>query len=86
MKNTLSDLNNYLFEALERIMDDDLTEEQLQKEIVRSNAVTSIAETMIHNGELQLKTLQHLNEYGYGAAELGYRAPVPAMLKTPDKK
>lgn len=86
MKNTLSDLNNYLFEALERLMDDDLTEEQLQKEIVRSQAVTSIAETMIHNGELQLKTLQHLNEYGYGSAELSYRAPVPALLDTPQKK
>ncbi len=28
MKNTLTDLNNYLFETLERLMDDDLTEEQ----------------------------------------------------------
>ncbi len=78
MKNTLSDLNNYLFETLERLMDDDLSEEQMQKEITRSQAVTSVAETMIHNGELALKTMQHLNEYGYGG---GDRAPVPAMLE-----
>ena len=26
MRNTLSDLNNYLFEALERITDDDFTD------------------------------------------------------------
>lgn len=45
MKNTLTDLNNYLFEALERLTDDDLTEEEMQKEITRSQAVTSVAET-----------------------------------------
>ena len=32
MQNTLQDLNNYLFEAIERVNDDDLTEEQLEKE------------------------------------------------------
>lgn len=32
MKNTLSDLNNYLFEAIERITDDELTDEALDKE------------------------------------------------------
>lgn len=33
MENTLTDLNNYLFEALERVNDDDLTDEELEKEI-----------------------------------------------------
>ena len=66
MKNTLSDLNNYLFETLERLLDDDLTDEQMQREITRSQAVTSVAETVIHNGELALKTMQHLNDMGYG--------------------
>lgn len=63
MKNTLTDLNNYLFEALERITDDDLTEEQLEKEVIRGRAVTSIAETIIQNGELALKAMKHINEY-----------------------
>ncbi len=36
MKNTLSDLNNYLFEAIERINDDELSMEELDKEIKRS--------------------------------------------------
>lgn len=27
MRNTLTDLNNYLFETLERLMDDDMTEQ-----------------------------------------------------------
>lgn len=36
MKNTLSDLNNYLFEAIERINDDELSMEELDKELKRS--------------------------------------------------
>ena len=39
MKNTLSDLNNYLFEAIERINDDELSMEELDKEIRRSESV-----------------------------------------------
>lgn len=82
MKNTLSDLNNYLFESLERLLDDDLSEEQLQREIARSQAVTTVAETVIHNGELALKTMQHLNEYAYGRGPRDKNlAPVPAMLE-----
>ncbi len=84
MKNTLSDLNNALFEAIERIQDDDLTDEQLEKEIKRAAAVTKVSEVIIRNGELALKTMEHLNEYGYGRR--GARgddnlAPIPAMLE-----
>lgn len=66
MRNTLTDLNNYLFEMMERLVDDDLTEEQLQKEITRSEAVISVAEAIIHNSELSLKVLRHAEEYGIG--------------------
>ena len=78
MRNTLTDLNNYLFETLERLTDDELTEEQLQKEITRSEAVTSVAETIIHNGELSLKALRHAEEYGVGQS--GERK-LPPMLE-----
>lgn len=65
MKNSLHDLNNYLFESLERINDDDLTDEELEKEIKRSEAVTKVASTIINNAEVQLKALQYADEYGY---------------------
>ena len=82
MKNTISDLNDYLFETLERLLDDGLTEEQMQREITRSKAVTSVAETVIHNGELALKTMQHLNDMGYGSGKQDdLLAPVPKMLE-----
>lgn len=65
MKNSLQYLNNYLFESLERINDDDLTDEELEKEIKRSEAVTKVASTIINNAEVQLKALQYADEYGY---------------------
>lgn len=77
MRNTLGDLNNYLFETLERLTDDTLEPEQMEKEITRSKAVTAVAETIIHNGELALRTMQHLNEYRTD----GSLAPVPMMLQ-----
>lgn len=40
MKNTLADLNNYLFESIERLNDDGLTNEELEKEIKRSTLRT----------------------------------------------
>ena len=66
MKNTLMDLNNYLFESLERINDDSLSEEELDKEINRSEAVQKVAKTIIENGQLALNTKKHLDEYGKG--------------------
>ena len=59
MKNTLSDLNNYLFEAIERINDDELSMEELDKE-------NKIAKTIIDNGNLALQAKKHFDEYGSG--------------------
>lgn len=66
MKNTLNDLNNYLFEAIERLNDDSLDETQLDKEIKRSEAVQKVASTIIANGTLALQAKKHLDEYGQG--------------------
>lgn len=55
MKNTLTDLNNYLFESIERLNDDSLDEAQLDREIKRSEAVQKIASTIIANGTLALQ-------------------------------
>ena len=66
MKNTLSDLNNYLFEQLERLQDDSLDESGLDKEIQRREAVQKVAKTIIDNGQLALQAKKHLDEYGQG--------------------
>lgn len=77
MKNTLSDLNNYLFEQIERLNDDSLSDEDLDKEIKRSETVTKIAKTIIDNGSLALNVKKHLDEYGKGE---DYK--MPAILET----
>ena len=66
MNNTLTDLNNYLFEAIERLQDDSLDDTQLEKEIKRSEAVQKVAKTIIDNGTLALQAKKHLDEYGQG--------------------
>lgn len=79
MKNTLSDLNNYLFESMERLNDDSLSDEELDKEIKRSESVTKIAKTIIDNGHLALSVKKHLDEYGKGDS---YK--MPGMLESKD--
>ena len=64
MKNTLQDLNNYLFESIERLNDDSLSTEDLEKEIKRSGAVQKVAKTIIDNGTLALHAKKHFDEYG----------------------
>ena len=68
MKNTLNDLNNYLFEQIERLNDDELSEDQLEleNEIKRSEAVQKVARTIIENGQLALSAKKHMDEYGQG--------------------
>ena len=82
MKNTITDLNNYLFETLERLLDDSMDEETMQREITRSKAVTAVAETVIRNGELALNTMKHMNDMAYGKGRHDENlAPVPKMLE-----
>lgn len=82
VKNNLEALNNALFAEIEAIQDESMTPEQLEMCIKRSQAVAKIAETIVRNGELALKTMQHLNEYGYQSQQKSNFAPVPVMLET----
>ena len=66
MTNTLNDLNNYLFESIERLNDDSLDDEQLDREIRRSEAVQKVAKTIVESGTLALQAKKHMDEYGEG--------------------
>ncbi len=82
-RNTLSDLNNHLFEQLERLNDDDLTEEDLQKEIARAKAITNTAAQIINNASLVLKSQTFLHEYGLVEGGKGKRnRKFPPMLRS----
>ena len=63
-KNKLVDLNNHLFEELERLNDEELKGEALQEERERAKTMATIAQTIINNGELALKAQKHFDEYG----------------------
>ena len=77
MKNTLLDLNNHLFEQLERLNDEEITDEKLDQELKRAEGMTRIAAQIIQNGELAYKTMVHMDEYGY---DLDRNRAIPAML------
>lgn len=70
MKNKLIDLNNHLFEQMERLNDEDLSEEDFKKEIERAKAMTGIAQNIIQNGKLMLDSMKFVDETGYGSGEV----------------
>ena len=66
MKNNLEALNNYLFEEMERLLDDSMSEEAQELEFKRAGAVTNVAGTILKTGELELKALSTAHELGIG--------------------
>jgi hypothetical protein len=75
MKNRLYDLNNHLFEQIERLNDPELEGEALRTEIERSRAVSSIAKDITNNAKLVLDAKKLSLEY-CGRKEAG----MPKML------
>ena len=80
MRNTLVDLNNHLFEQLERLNDEELTDEQLEKEIKRTDAMKDIATQIIANANIVLKATEINMEYSRNEVN------VPQMLIGFDEK
>lgn len=65
MANTISDLNEYLFAALDAITNSDLHGDELEEELKRSKGVVNVAGAILHAGELALEAVKELNECGY---------------------
>jgi len=65
MKNRLSDLNNHLFSQIERLGDEDLSDEQIEREAKRGDAIVAVADQIIRNADLQLKAATLLAHHGY---------------------
>lgn len=72
MKNNLSDVNNYLFEELERLNDDEglESEDNFKKEIQRAKAVSSICSTIVSNANLILQAKRYADELGINENEV----------------
>ena len=63
MKNKNTDLNNILFEVIEKLNDDDLVGDKLTEEINRATSITSVATKIIDNSRLGLEAAKLVAEY-----------------------
>ena len=66
MKDKLTDLNNHLFAQLERLSDDDLDAEMIEREVKRTEAIVKVADQITGNADLQLKAAKLFAEHGAG--------------------
>ena len=67
MKNTLTDLNNHLFAALERLNDEGITGEKLKEELDRARTISLVGKTVVENARLVLDAQIEMG--GGGAAQ-----------------
>lgn len=65
MKNKMIDLNNILFEQLERLNDEELKGEELTQEISRAKSMAEVASQVVNNYRLQLDSVKLLMGNGY---------------------
>jgi len=75
MQNTLGDLNNHLFAQLERLNDEDLTQEDLHSETERAKAITMVAGKVIDNAKLVLEAKKFMDN------KIDAELNVPKMLE-----
>lgn len=62
IKNRQIDLDNHLFAELERLGDESLTDEQLEKEIERAKAISNVAKQINASRANSLKATEYLDK------------------------
>ena len=82
MKNNLADVNNHLFEMLEKLGDDDVVndKEKLNAELQRAKAMVDVSQTILSVASVQVSALRVAEECGYKQEEL------PALITIKDSK
>lgn len=63
VRNTFDDLNNHLFEQIERLNDDELSADELEREVKRAKSMSLISDKIIKAAETQLKAYETSQEY-----------------------
>ena len=60
----LNTLNEYLFEQLERLNNCDIQDENIERELRRTEAYVNMSSAIIQSGSLQLQAMKLVGEYG----------------------
>ena len=64
MKSKLGDLDDHLFAALERLGEAGLSDERIDAEVKRSNAIVDLADQIVASAKLKLVAAKLYAEYG----------------------
>lgn len=67
---SLNELNDKLFETLERITDEDLTEDKLDKELKRAKAVVDVSSVIINNAQTVLEAMKMMDVTGRNTKDM----------------
>lgn len=70
----INDLNKALFSRLEAFDNDNLTTEELEMEIQKTEAVVKISDAILKNANLALRAQELFSEYGTGKS-----IPIPLL-------
>ena len=72
MKNKLTDLNNLLFEQMERLLDDEVCHDKdsIQAEVQKAGAMGKLANQIVDIGRLQLEAARFAETNGVMKKEL----------------
>lgn len=71
MKNKITDLNNHLFAQLERLGDEEIKPEELEKEISRAKAITGIANTIVESNRITIDAMKLMEKSGIDISQMG---------------
>lgn len=78
--NTLTELNDLLFEQLKRVSKEEMTQEELNKESSRTKMICDIAKNIVDNGKLTLDGAK------FKYTSLDGNRPMPNQFKLEEKK
>ncbi len=80
MQNNLSDLNNHLFAQLELLNNGELSNEELEKEIKKTKAMTSISSQILKVASIQISAIKTAKQCGLMNQDM------PSLIATKDSK
>lgn len=83
MTNRLSDLNSHLFDQLTRLSGD-LSSEQIEQEVARTEAIVQVADQITDNAKVMLQAAKLYAEHGQHVLPMLPQIGAPAKSEDPE--